>query len=75
MTVEEYDILLESQNFVCAICGGVNPNNKRLCVDHNHETGQVRGLLCDCCNRGIGQLKDSIRLVSNALEYLIRTSR
>lgn len=60
--------LLEQQNGVCAICG--SGFNDKCCIDHNHETGEVRGLLCDACNRGIGLLKDSVLILTNAANYL-----
>ncbi len=52
MTVEEYDALLEFQKGVCKLCG-VAPTAKRLAVDHCHETGRIRGLLCFMCNRNL----------------------
>lgn len=51
ITPEDYINLLERQHGVCAICGGVSPKGHRLAVDHNHDTGYVRGLLCYRCNR------------------------
>jgi len=57
------------QNGVCAICSGVS-KNKSLAVDHNHVTGIVRGLLCDRCNRGLGNFQDSPKYFRRALEYL-----
>jgi len=76
MTAEEYDNLFELQGRVCAICGEPETakhqsgNIKRLCVDHDHETGKIRGLLCHRCNLGIGMLKDSPRILSSAIAYL-----
>ena len=58
LTLEQYDEMFEEQNGVCAICGGVNPDGRRLFVDHNHETGQIRGLLCVTCNARIGILEN-----------------
>jgi hypothetical protein len=71
LTQDDYDKLLEKQGGVCAICGDP-PKEKHFCVDHCHESGKVRGLLCRHCNAGIGQLKDSIELVEKALTYLKR---
>lgn len=79
MTLEEYESINTSQKGICAICK--NPPRggyKHLVVDHCHETGNIRGLLCNTCNRAIGLFKDSPELLSNASEYLrngfIRTS-
>ena len=68
--IKAYGAILLEQNGVCAICGGVNPGGKRLSVDHNHETGRVRGLLCHRCNAGIGMFKENIELFSSAVSYL-----
>lgn len=66
-----YQKLYEAQNGVCAICKQPESiEGRRLCVDHSHITGDVRGLLCSNCNRGIGLLKDSPELVRNAFHYL-----
>ena len=43
---------------------------RRLCVDHDKETGQVRGLLCDACNLGIGKLRHSVELLESGIRYL-----
>lgn len=68
-SIQEYYEILESQNNVCAICGGVD-KNKRLSIDHNHETGEMRGLLCFHCNAGIGHLRESVKNMKKAIEYL-----
>lgn len=71
MTYERYLQMLESQNSCCAICGGHQDDFKRkLCVDHDHKTGEARGLLCDACNGGIGKLRDSVELLEKAIKYL-----
>lgn len=70
ITLEQYDKMFESQNGVCAICNRVNENNKRLHVDHCHNTGVVRGLLCSKCNIGLGQFEDSIEKLLSAAIYL-----
>lgn len=69
ITPEIYDDMLREQDGVCGICRSDN-NGRVLCVDHNHETGEIRGLLCGNCNVGIGRLKDSAVLVESALRYL-----
>ena len=75
MTLEDYDRMLEEQNGVCAICcepevqitKGTVP---RLAVDHDDETGRVRGLLCAQCNQGIGKFKHRCDLLFRAISYL-----
>lgn len=70
---EEYDRLLASQGGGCACCGAAeNKNGKRLFVDHCHESGAVRGILCHRCNSGIGSLGDDVKGLRRALAYLAR---
>ncbi len=57
ITVEQYDAMLRQQNGLCAICGRA-PKRFRLAVDHDHETGEIRGLLCTRCNLGLGWFRD-----------------
>mgnify|MGYP006405797549 CR=1 FL=1 len=52
---------------VCQICG---KSDESLCVDHDHETGHVRGVLCRRCNRAIGQLGDTREMLMKAVDYL-----
>lgn len=75
MTPYEYSLLLEAQEGKCAICGVAhgNKNGERLVIDHCHDTGAVRGLLCHSCNRGLGMLRDSAVLLQAALNYLKET--
>lgn len=77
LTLEQYDEMLKQQNGCCAICGTDKPTGKwsSFAVDHNHTTGEVRGLLCNECNRGIGYLKDSPELLIKASEYLLSYNR
>lgn len=67
LTSEDIDRLLQRQAGVCAIC---QVPHDALCIDHDHTTGEVRGLLCKTCNSGIGFLGDSITNVKRALLYL-----
>ncbi len=72
MKIDQYEIMLKEQNNACAICFTPQSQLKRkLNVDHNHETGQVRALLCDSCNRGIGYFKESLEIIERAKNYLI----
>lgn len=68
ITVEIYNAMLEEQDGVCAICGF--ESDRQLAVDHNHETGEVRGLLCSSCNRGLGMFRDSVHNLTKAKSYL-----
>ena len=73
LTRAKYDAMLQAQDGLCAICR--SPTEKeRLCVDHDHATGAVRGLLCKRCNTGIGYLRDSIELLDSAIQYLKRNA-
>lgn len=66
ITQAQCDEMAEKQGGVCAIC----QERKKLCVDHCHETGRVRGLLCMRCNTALGQLGDSVAGLRRFLEYL-----
>lgn len=71
ITPDEYELLLDLQRFECAICGTREPGGKGMfAVDHNHDTGDVRGLLCNRCNSGIGMLLESVDLLQQAINYL-----
>jgi hypothetical protein len=70
ITVAEYDLLFEKQGGVCAICKKVCSTGHALSVDHCHETGVIRGLLCRRCNRGIGHFYDNSFLLQTAVNYL-----
>jgi hypothetical protein len=71
ITLDEYKLLLQSQGGVCAICS-VAPERIRLSVDHDHETGKVRGLLCHKCNLGLGYFQDSVSVLDGAASYLVK---
>lgn len=66
ITAEEADLLLERQGGLCAICCAAPAAH----VDHDHETGAVRALLCFNCNGGLGQFKDDPRVLRAAAEYV-----
>lgn len=71
----DYSRLFMAQDGKCAICGGEdaghrNGEPKALAVDHCHETGKVRGLLCEACNQGIGKLKEDVTILQKAIQYL-----
>lgn len=75
LAVERYDEMLAQQENCCAICGKPpKPDGtraaSRLHVDHDHETGQVRRLLCNNCNRALGYFGDDVATLASALHYL-----
>lgn len=81
MTSDEYEAILKLQGGVCAICGmrekatdHFSGQPRPLAVDHNHQTGTVRGLLCFKCNAGIGMFNEDHRILVRASEYLLKYS-
>jgi hypothetical protein len=58
----------------CNICDAPEPKGGRLCIDHCHKTGKIRGLLCHKCNRGIGFAKDDPNVLDAAAAYLRKYS-
>jgi hypothetical protein len=68
--IDQYNILLEIQNNTCYICGKSEVLNKSLAVDHNHETGKVRGLLCYRCNTALGFVEEKVEILQNMINYL-----
>lgn len=69
---EDYQQMIISQNNLCKIC---NTESKRLVVDHDHNTGKVRDLLCDACNHALGQFKDNPDLIIKAANYIINHNK
>lgn len=65
-----YKQQLEIQNHRCAIC----QKEKQLVIDHDHKTDKIRGLLCNECNRGLGQFEDSITTLQQAINYIKQTT-
>src|SRR5882762_5639324 len=75
ITPAQYDQMFAEQKGRCAICKVDKSGTEHsafLCVDHDHETGDVRGLLCHQCNTGIGMLKDDPSLLRRAVKYLLK---
>ena len=71
ITLERYEALRKHQDYKCGICR--KPENQfktALAVDHDHNTGEVRGLLCWRCNRALGKFGDSVELVQSAATYV-----
>ena len=67
ISVQRYKALVSHHQGRCGICDKEKP----LVIDHNHETGKIRGLLCSECNTGIGLLQDSIEVIRAAEGYLL----
>ena len=72
ITLDEYGALLQAQRGVCAICGRLPREDSSLHVDHDHETGDVRGLLCFQCNNALGDFDDELERLRSAVGYLDR---
>jgi hypothetical protein len=78
ITLIAYEARLAEQQGVCAVCGkaegvfGRHGEIKKLAVDHNHITGEVRDLLCDVCNRTIGMLETGRASMAQLGEYIAR---
>ena len=70
LTLEEYEALLEAQGGCCAICRREPNPNISLHVDHDHETGQVRRLLCVRCNNGVALFEEDPSILRAAAVYL-----
>jgi hypothetical protein len=76
MSLDEYHTIIANQNFVCAICeveiseASGYAQNRPVVVDHNHETGEVRGILCSMCNMMLGHARESTNILYKAIVYL-----
>ena len=73
ISLEQYEEMLQNQGHGCAICGAKRPSErtKYFAVDHCHNTGRVRGLLCTKCNRGLGLFNDKTDVLQKAVKYLL----
>lgn len=71
ITVEMYNMIFSRQGGKCAICETEQKDlDRRLCVDHDHSTGKIRGLLCRFCNTGVGDFKEDVDRMFRAINYL-----
>lgn len=70
LTVEEYDALARQSDGACAICHRGESRDRRLSLDHDHKTGQIRGFLCSRCNLLLGGAGDNPDLLEQAAQYL-----
>lgn len=77
MTLNDYEQMLRSQDGKCAICRTETPGGRtnKMHVDHDHITGEVRGLLCSPCNQMLGYAKDNINILKKAAKYLSMPKR
>lgn len=72
LSIEQYNIMLDYQNYRCDICGILFDKYKRPEIDHNHITGKVRAILCSSCNKLISNCNEKIDILNSAQSYLIR---
>lgn len=71
ITIEQYAQMFAEQDGKCAICDTQSENLSRgLCIDHDHQTRVIRGLLCTCCNTALGKFRDNPELLRRAIQYL-----
>lgn len=76
MSLDEYHTIIANQNFSCPICAveiseTIEYKGQRpIVVDHNHETGEVRGILCSMCNMMLGHARESTKILYKAIVYL-----
>lgn len=71
ITLEQYEEIEAAQNGICAICDEPCQTFKRLCVDHDHTTGKIRGLLCSKHNRAMGLFGDNPEMLEKAITYIL----
>ena len=74
LTGEQYAKMAREQNNRCAICYRMElaKNTRYLSIDHDHVTGEIRGLLCIKCNTILGMAGDNVEILTNAINYLKR---
>lgn len=75
ITHEEYLSILKSQNNKCHICGDPITPGRNCHLDHDHNTGKIRGFLCQRCNKGLGHFQDNSELLLSAYNYLTKGTR
>lgn len=72
ITLEQYNDMAAEQGHLCALCGEKPETDRRMHVDHDHATGKIRALLCHHCNLLLGNAKDSVHRLRQAIAYLER---
>ena len=70
ISIEDFNLMMKNQNRCCAICKESFVDAKSTHVDHSHDSGKVRSILCKWCNLGLGHFKDNIYILKSAIEYL-----
>lgn len=74
LTLPQFNRMKEVFSTDCMICGAATAENSRgrhnMCIDHDHDTGKVRGILCHHCNCAIGMFRDDVVRMKQAIEYL-----
>lgn len=75
LTREAFNSMLLGQGGGCAACGKIDESKHKLCVHHNHETGEIVGILCNACNAASGLLDDNPSNISKLLDYITKTSQ
>ena len=70
ITLEQRNKMIIDRNNRCDICGNFFKNSLDTHIDHDHNTGKIRGLLCFNCNHALGKFKDNITILINAINYL-----
>lgn len=69
ITIDDYNRMVKQQKGKCKICKSF-PDRPSFDIDHNHKTGQIRGLLCQKCNRGLGHFNHNPKILRKAAKYL-----
>jgi len=72
ITIADYEVMVEAQQGVCAICLEARPEERTLHIDHDHESGAIRGLLCFRCNNALGDFREQFDIFQRAADYLDR---
>ena len=70
ITMQDLEHMFLTQFGKCAICNISFVDRKTMHIDHDHTTRQIRGLLCEDCNRGLGSFKDNVVFLKSAIQYL-----
>lgn len=68
LSEEDYTTLINRSQGLCETCN--KPMGDKRCIDHDHSTGKVRGVLCNKCNTALGLLSDDIQLLGRLIQYL-----